>query len=60
MYGAHASYHTSEMCASTYQTQSVQSSELSVVQKYIVTITICKYSVYKRDTVCQGGTDSSN
>ena len=37
MYGADTSYHTSEMCASTYGTQRVQSSKLSAVEKYIVT-----------------------
>ena len=37
MYGAHTLYHTSERCASTYQTQWVQSSKLSAVEKYILT-----------------------
>ena len=32
MYGTHTLYHTSEMCASTYRAQWVQSSKLSAVE----------------------------
>ena len=59
MYGTHTSYHTSEMCASIYRAQWVQSSKLSAVESRKVfsdhqKVTSCKYSVYQSHVVSHG------